>query len=90
MYGERPIFIANADGSVDRLNNDAYKMMDVSVRQELIKNRLTITGGLKNIYNVTNLSSLSGGGAHSGESSSGTPVGMGTSVFTKLTFNFRG
>ena len=90
MYGERPIFIANADGSVDRLNNDAYKMMDVSVRQELIKNRLTITGGLKNIYNVTNLSSLSGGGAHSGESSSGTPVGMGISVFTKLTFNFRG
>lgn len=89
MFGERPVFIANTDGSVARFNNESYKIMDASVRQELIKNRLIITAGVKNIYNVTNLASFSGSGVHNGGGASGTPAGMGTSVFTKLTLNFK-
>lgn len=89
FFGQRPIFIANADGTVDRFDNDSYKMMDVSVRQELLKKRLSITCGLRNLYDVTNLNSLAGGGVHSGGGTAGTPVGMGTSMFTKLTFNFK-
>ncbi|MBK7965794.1 MAG: hypothetical protein IPK10_11255 [Bacteroidetes bacterium] len=90
FFGERPIFIANADGTVDRFDNNAYNMIDVSLRQELLNKRLSITCGFRNLYDVTNLNSLAGGGgAHSGGGSSGTPVGMGTSVFSKLTFNFK-
>jgi len=89
LYGERPVFLMQSDGSLGRFTIDSYKMMDASVRQVLIKDRIIISAGVRNIFNVSNIRSLAGGGVHSGDSGAGTPVGMGTSVFTKLTFNLK-
>lgn len=64
-----------------------YNMMDVSVARPFFSEKLSISTGIKNIFNVTNIvGSGSGGGAHTG-GSNGKTMSWGRTFFVKLNFN---
>lgn len=64
---------------------DAYQILDASVQKGLLKQRLSITLGCKNLLNVTNLRvSMAGGGAHSSSTASSLATATGRNFFVKL------
>lgn len=68
---------------------NAFSLLDGSISQEFWKSHFTLTAGVRNIFDVTNVLSdtNSGGGAHN---SGGTSESMfyGRSYFARLNFNF--
>ncbi len=63
---------------------NAYQILDASVQKGLLKQRLSITLGCKNLFNVTNLrTSMAAGGAHSSTTSS-LATATGRNFFVKL------
>lgn len=87
--GQQPTYIINSKGNLELFTNEAYSLMDATVMQPLYKNMFNVTLGLRNIFDVQDVRAASNGGAHSGSSEATSLVGMGTSAFVKLTFNFR-
>lgn len=66
----------------------AYSMMDATLSQLFWQNRIALTLGCKNVFNVTNINStLVGAGAHSSSSTS-MPLATGRNYFIKLALNF--
>lgn len=66
---------------------DAYHNMDVSVLKSFLNKRLGVNAGVRNLFDVTNISSMGGsGGVHSSGGGS-VPVAWGRTYFLKLTFN---
>ena len=63
--------------------------MDASLQRHFLNNKLTITAGAKNLFNVTDVSqtSTSGVGIH-GSSAKEYSVSYGTTLFTKATYKF--
>lgn len=86
--GRLPQFFVSADGQVVEGFIDQFNTMDITLQKSIMGNRLIIGGGVKNLFDVTNVAS-SGvtGGAHSG-GSGGYSIGWGRSYFLKLSFNF--
>jgi outer membrane receptor for ferrienterochelin and colicins len=63
---------------------NAYQILDLSVQKGLLKQRLSMTLGCKNLFNVTNLrASMAGTGAHSSSSNS-LATATGRNFFVKL------
>lgn len=87
--GERPIYLIDADNNIHRFTNESYQNLDASVRQQFLKDRVSLTLGLRNIFNITSVRAMSSGGAHSGGNDGAAMVAMGRSVFTKLTYTFK-
>ena len=87
--GPRPVFIAGSDEVIGRFNNADFHMLDVSANRKMLKEKITLVIGVRNLLNVTNVRAASGGGVHSGAVADSAPVAMGTSVFTKLTIDLR-
>lgn len=85
--GSVPGFRVGDDGEAEQFEIPAYNMMDVTVSYAFWKNRFTLSGGGKNLFDVTNLAvSGGGGGAHSGGDF--TAVSWGISYFLSLKFNW--
>ncbi|MFN8154778.1 MAG: TonB-dependent receptor [Bacteroidia bacterium] len=87
--GERPIYLVDNNDQIYRYTNQSYQMLDVSARQSMLKERISLTLGIRNILDVTNVRAMSSGGAHSGGGDGTAMVAMGRSFFTKLTFTFK-
>jgi outer membrane receptor for ferrienterochelin and colicins len=66
---------------------DPFAVVDFTVNKSLLKNKLTITSGIKNLMNVVNVNASLMGGPHSSGSSSAT-TGMGRSLFLGLKYSF--
>lgn len=79
----------SGDGSIQRFDNESFQMMDASVRQQLVKERLSVTLGVRNLLDVTNVRAVSGGGAHSGGIGGEAPVAMGTCFFAKISMTIK-
>jgi outer membrane receptor for ferrienterochelin and colicins len=76
------------DDEIQETFIDPYHRLDFTITMPLLDSYLTVTTGVKNIMDVTNVNaSLGGGAAHSG-SGGQVPVGMGRTVFTRLTAQF--
>ncbi|MBK6963243.1 MAG: TonB-dependent receptor [Bacteroidales bacterium] len=66
---------------------DAYHNMDLTVLKTFMQKRLSVNAGIRNLFDVTNVtSSGSTGGVHSGEGSN-VPVAWGRTFFLKLSFS---
>lgn len=65
-----------------------FHMLDFNLSKHLLKDKLQLSLGLKNMLNVINVNASMSGGAHS-ESSSSTPVSMGRTYFIKLNYAFQ-
>ncbi len=66
-----------------------YHILDLSVSKKILKDKLQIILGAKNLMNVTNLNvtGVSTSGAHS--STGSYALGKGTSVFLSLRYKFQ-
>ncbi|WP_207532416.1 TonB-dependent receptor [Desertivirga arenae] len=83
--GRRPNYIVNGDDLVQS-STTSYHMADFNLSRKITGN-INLNGGVKNIFNVTSLTSSSqSSGTHS--SSSGTPISYGRSYFLGLSFQW--
>ena len=89
LTGPRPVFVAGSDDVIRRFKNAGFQMVDISTSRKLIRDKVVISAGVRNLLNVTNVQAAATGNFHSGTTANGAPVAMGTSLFTKLTINFR-
>jgi len=86
--GEVPVFRLASNGTISEGNNGSFQMMDVMVRQPLLKQKITFGAGVKNIFDVQSVNATNGssGGTHDSGSAS-LPVGMGRSLFVSLSLS---
>jgi outer membrane receptor for ferrienterochelin and colicins len=86
--GRMPQFFVSADGSVVEGYIDQFNTMDISIQKAFFGNKLVLGGGVKNIFDVTDVAaSGQTGGAHTGGGSAYS-IGWGRSYFLKLSYNF--
>jgi outer membrane receptor for ferrienterochelin and colicins len=86
-YGERPVYRYENNTPVQSIN-EGYQLLDASIRQPFLKDKLQVTAGAKNLLDVTDVRASSGSGVHSGSVAGGAPMAMGTFFFTKISFTF--
>lgn len=68
---------------------DGYPSLDISLVKNVLQNRVTVSVGGKNLFNVTDVNSgLVSSGGHSG-SSGASVIAWGRTAFVKLAFNFK-
>jgi outer membrane receptor for ferrienterochelin and colicins len=68
---------------------EQYNTLDFTATKGFFNNRVRLSAGVKNILNVTTITSTGAqGGAHSGSSDGNTDIGYGRTWFGKLTFQF--
>lgn len=86
--GKMPQFFMD-DGVVYEGYIEPYNMMDATVMKGFWENRIKISAGVKNIFNVKSVPAVGGtGGAHGGGGGESLAVGWGRTVFAKLAVNF--
>jgi outer membrane receptor for ferrienterochelin and colicins len=80
--GDVPGFRVGDIGEAVQTIIPAYNVLDVTASYAFFKNRVTLSAGAKNLFNVMNLDVLNGGG---GVHSSGSfPVAWGRTYFLSL------
>ena len=85
--GVKPIYVLEGDKNIVLQKNAAYSLMDATLSKTLLKKKLTISVGAKNLLNVQNVNAAVSGGVHS--SGDGTMmIGTGRSGFLKLNYKF--
>ena len=87
--GSTTRLVLDDSGNVQEGFMDSYHNMDVNVLKSFLNKRLAVNAGVRNLFDVTNITSTigSGGVPHSGGGSGNTPVAWGRTYFLKLTFN---
>lgn len=63
--GTTPVYYTSSNDISNRTTADGYTLIDAIVNRSLFREKVSISMGVKNLLNVTNLTS-SGGGVHSG------------------------
>jgi outer membrane receptor protein involved in Fe transport len=77
----------NSDNTITQFTNDSYRFLDATLRKGLLKKKLFLAAGAKNILNVTTISSYSQSTAHSG-SDGELDAGTGRTFFVKVQYQF--
>ncbi len=62
--------------------------MDFSIAQKLWKDHITLSVGVRNIFDISNVDNLNVGGGTHGTTNVGERLFYGRSYFGKLNFNF--
>jgi outer membrane receptor for ferrienterochelin and colicins len=86
LNGKLPGYRLNPDNTISQFDNESYKFMDVSLRKSFFGKTLFIAAGVKNIFDVTRISAIAQGTAHSAGSDQ-LSVGTGRSYFVKLQYS---
>ena len=79
---KQPSFVLNEEGAVLPTFIAGYSMADVGVSKKLMKNKLSISAGIKNLFNVKNIQSQLVSSGHSSSDGS-SPLATGRFFFTK-------
>lgn len=78
--------VIDSEGST-RINEiDSYQLFDLSFNKQFLENKLQMSVGVKNLFDVFTVNSTAGGGTHS--SNGGLAVSWGRSMFLKANYNF--
>ncbi len=77
----------SAEDMVEKYTEAAYSMMDISLSRSFFNDRLMISAGAKNIFDITDIKTSGGssGGVHSSGGAS-MPIAWGRSFFAGLKF----
>jgi outer membrane receptor for ferrienterochelin and colicins len=86
--GALPGYRVEADNTITQFTNESYGFLDASVRKSLFDNSLMLTAGVKNILDITSITAIGQGSAHTGNDNS-MAVGTGRAFFVKLQYHFR-
>jgi outer membrane receptor for ferrienterochelin and colicins len=81
--GKIPGYGISSDNSIYQFYNDSYSLMDAVVRKSLFNGVLDLGAGIKNLFDVTNIRSVTEGSAHS-SSNNYQAIGTGRSFFVNL------
>ena len=86
--GERPDLQLNTDSELENTVFEGYTMADFTLQKGLFSNKLRITAGVKNIFDITQIasSSVNSGGVHSSGTSS--PLSYGRTYFGQIQWTF--
>jgi outer membrane receptor for ferrienterochelin and colicins len=75
------------DGFFENQKINPYSWFDLTTSKKFLKNKIAITFGVRNLFDVTDINTNAvSGGAHSGTNSTVT-LGYGRSYFLKLAYN---
>ena len=82
--GKSPYFSSEINGITQKFS-EAYNLLDMSLKRDFINQRINITLGAKNIFDVTNIKSDQNSSAVHSSGNNLVSVGYGRSFFTKIT-----
>ena len=85
--GKLPVFYKNANEEIIESEVGSYQLFDLIVRKTFLSGKINFSFGLKNIFDVQDISSFSAAGVHSSSSNSQS-VAYGRTFFTSLNFKF--
>lgn len=77
-----------SEDQVEKYTEDSYNMLDITLSRSFFDDRITLSAGAKNLFDITDIKT-SGGGGGSVHGSGGTsmPIAWGRSFFAGLKFN---
>ncbi|MEO0075722.1 MAG: TonB-dependent receptor, partial [candidate division WOR-3 bacterium] len=84
--GVLPVFGVNSNGDIYKSSIQDFHIADLSVSKLFLNKRINVALGIKNIFNVKNISGAAPGGVHSSGGNT-VAVGMGRTYFIKLDIN---
>jgi outer membrane receptor for ferrienterochelin and colicins len=82
--GQVPQIVIDANDNLQQSFIDSYSLLDLTANKKFWKNRIIFGLGVKNILNVTNISSSGSGSTHGGGNT--RPIAPGRVYFVKLGF----
>jgi outer membrane receptor for ferrienterochelin and colicins len=85
--GRTTRLLLGADGEITEGFMDSYHNMDVTILKTFLNNRLAVNTGVRNLFDVTNITSTGGSGGVHSSGGGNVPVAWGRTFFLKLTFN---
>jgi outer membrane receptor for ferrienterochelin and colicins len=85
--GKLPGYRLNSDNTITQFTNASYRFLDATLRKGFFNKKLFVAGGIKNILNVTTISSYSQNTAHSSNDGE-LDAGTGRTFFAKLQYQF--
>jgi len=78
-------FVYIDDSDLQEIFLDDYHNMDITATKPFLNNRLNLTLGLKNLFDVKDIQASTGSRVHTADSGT-SPLGWGRSVFTAINF----
>ena len=84
--GKLPVFY-NDNNQLVESSIDSYHILDLVINKNLLNDRLKLKIGIKNLFDIQNISSFSDNSIHS-SSNSTQSVSYGRTIFTSLNFDF--
>jgi outer membrane receptor for ferrienterochelin and colicins len=81
--GKQPGFAKNENGSVQPTFISAYSLADAGISRRFRQNKISLSAGCRNVFNVRNVSAQLAGGAHSGGENRAA-LATGRNIFTKF------
>ena len=84
--GEKTKFITLENDQIIETKQKAYNSLDISINQIYLNDKLRISYGIKNLFDVTDLSIQSGYSVHS-NSANKLSIGYGRTYFSTISFN---
>jgi len=85
--GKLPQFNVDESQNVTQGIIEDYHNLDLSIIKSLLKGKLLVSAGGKNLFNVTSITSTGNGSGSVHSGGSDVPVSWGRTVFVKLNFN---
>ncbi|MEL6731220.1 MAG: TonB-dependent receptor [Bacteroidota bacterium] len=83
--GKLPGFRVDPDGALQASFIQAYQLLDLTLQRSFWNDRLGVSLGAKNLFNITNIAAQLATGVHSGNTRQ-VAVGTGRNLFFKLTY----
>lgn len=84
--GKMPGFGVNINNEIYKTEIQDFHTADASVSKRFIKEKINLSIGAKNLFNVKNITGIANGGVHTAAGSS-IPIAMGRTYFLKLDIN---
>jgi outer membrane receptor for ferrienterochelin and colicins len=85
--GKSTGYVLNADNSLSAYDNQSYNLLDITFSKPFWNKRIQVSGGIKNLMNVTDVNATIQGSAHN-DGSGTVAIGTGRTAFAKLTIHF--
>ena len=84
--GKIPVFYSD-NNQIFESSIDSYHLLDFIIKKSLLNDKLNLKVGVKNFFDIQNISSFSDNSIHS-SSNSTQSVSYGRTIFTSLNFDF--
>ncbi len=85
--GKSYLYDVDENDQINITTLDDYHNMDLTLLRKFFTNRLTVSAGVKNIFNNTSIDVIGGGTGTAHTNGNSSPVGYGRIYFMRLSYN---